>query len=299
MTLPRRKFLTQTMVLSAAVAFPGMAFGRKKFKPVRFGIVTDIHYSSKPDEGSKNYSQSLEKMRACVDKMNEEEVDFLIELGDFKDQNNPLDEKETLSFIDKIEEEFARFNGPIYHVVGNHDVDCITKTQFLDGISNEGFFDALNYYSFSEKSFHFIVLDSTFKRDGSDYERGNFDWKEAYVSQGQLKWLRRDLAGHQKKPTVVFIHHPLVSPGLGKEHYRVRNAKEVIRILEESGNVIAVFTGHYHEGMAVQRKNIFHYTLRAMVEGTFPEGNSFAIVEIDEMMRIMVKGFHRAEEYPK
>ena len=292
--MERRKFIETTAFAIGGVGLPGITMAKKKIKPIRFGIVTDIHFAETPDNTALNryYYQSLEKLTECTDLMNEEKVDFLIELGDLKDQGSPPQEVETLRFLETIEKTFKRFKGSRYHVLGNHDHDSISKLQFLENISNDGFFNALNYYSFTRNSIHFIVLDANYDSSGQEYDHGNFDWTDAYIPEDQIKWLKKDLRLH-KKPTIVFIHHQLDSPAIEDKRHCPRNADEVRKILEESGNVSVVFQGHYHKGSVNRINNICYYTLKALVEGSGPENNNYAIVEIGEDYRVRIKGFRK------
>jgi alkaline phosphatase len=77
---------------------------------VTFGIVTDIHFAEIPRSGTRTYSQSLDKLKECIDTMNTYKVDFLIELGDFKDKSQPEDEQKTLGFLKQVEEVYSQFN---------------------------------------------------------------------------------------------------------------------------------------------------------------------------------------------
>jgi len=123
MKINRRKFAVVIVTLIGGIPFSSVSLGKGRFKPIRFGIVSDVHYADRvvPDNSSRYYNESLDKMSECVDLMNKQGVDFLIELGDFKDQGDPPEEAETLTFLDSIEKEYRRLNGPRYHVLGNHD----------------------------------------------------------------------------------------------------------------------------------------------------------------------------------
>ena len=292
----RRKFVETTAFAIGGITLPGMAMAMSKFKPIKFGILTDIHYAVAPDNPELNryYRQSLEKVSECVALMKDQKADFLIELGDLKDQGNPPNEIETLQYLNTIEKELMRFKGPIYHVLGNHDHDSISKLQFLKAIANDGFFNALNYYSFTRNSFHFIVLDANYNYLSEEYDHGNFDWTEAHIPNDQLKWLKNDLKLH-KKPTIVFVHHQLDSPKVADKRHCPDNADQVRQILEDSGRVVAVFQGHYHKGGLNKINNIFYYTLKAVVEGSGPENNNYAIVEIGDDSIIRIKGYQKTK----
>jgi len=73
------------------------ARSKRDRKAVRLRIVSDSHYADVPPRGKRYYRESLRKMHECVGVMNREEVDFLVELGDLKDQDKPPDEDKTLS----------------------------------------------------------------------------------------------------------------------------------------------------------------------------------------------------------
>jgi predicted phosphodiesterase len=258
-------------------------------RTVRFGIVADCHYADAEAVGARFYRESLDKLSECVVRINSKKVDFLIELGDFKDQNTPPVENKTLLYLQKIEEVFQQFNGPTYHVLGNHDMDSISKQQFLTHVTNTGIDTSSKYYSFDFKDLHFIVLDANYKTDGVGYNHGNFDWTDSNIPQNELDWLRQDLA-LTSSPAIIFIHQLL--DGIGTVF--VKNAVETRSILEKSGKVLAVFQGHHHEGRYSNIQGIHYYTLKAMVEGAGKNNNSYAIVEVRPNLNIVVTGYRKA-----
>jgi len=221
--------------------------------------------------------------------MNEQSVDFLIELGDLKDQGDPPVEKQTLEFLARIEGEFTKFEGPRYHVLGNHDMDSISKGQFLAGIKNTGISAERSYYSFNKNGVHFVVLDANYRADGSDYDHGNFKWTDANVPQAQLEWLKQDLADAEG-PAIVFVHQRLDGEG----DVFVTNGEQVRSVLEASGKVLAVFQGHHHEGAINRVNGIHYYTLKAMVEGSRKSDNAYAIAELGTQGDITVTGYRKA-----
>lgn len=135
--LNRREFI---LASAGCAAFAqGCALGRREdVELVRFGMVSDLHYARIPcpEESDRYYDQGVVKLHECVETMNERQVDFLIELGDFKDEC-PTKEG-TLACLDEIEAEFSRFKGPRYHVLGNHENDCLTKEAVLTGHQHWG-----------------------------------------------------------------------------------------------------------------------------------------------------------------
>ena len=197
----------------------------------------------------------------------------------------------TLGYLDEIESIFKSFNGPSYHVLGNHDMDCITKEEFLAHTTNEGRTSGRAHYSFAIKGFRCIVLDANFNPDGEPYSRGNFDWKSATIPASQLEWLDEELAKHHKQPTLIFIHQMLDSFSTVSHNLCVDNADEVRAILERHKQVRAVFQGHHHPGHYSRHKGIDYITFNGMIEKSFPQHNSYAIVEITPEGDILVEGF--------
>lgn len=261
-----------------------------------FGMVADLHYAERPslpdEPGWRCYNDAPLKLRACIDEMNARKVDFLIELGDFKDMM-PTKEA-TLKCLDDIEKAIARFNGPRYHVLGNHETDCITKSEFLAHISNAGQKKPLAHYSFSVGKVTFIVLDANYTSKMEDYSPGNFDFRDSNVPPDQVEWLKGVLAS-APGPVIVFAHE-LIDPAC-PDVFRIKNAAELRAIFEKSGKVRAVFTGHHHVGHSANHNGIFYYTLRAMAQDAYPENNSFAEVTLYDSGRIVVNGFVKAASY--
>jgi len=253
--------------------------------------VTDVHYADIEPRGSRPYRESLAKLRECVSALDREHPDFLIELGDFKDQDDKPDPAKTLGYLRRIESVFARFAGPRYHVLGNHDVDSLSKAEFLANAPNPGVPAEWSYYRFDVRGVRFLVLDADFKADGEPYGRGNFAWSDCNIPLAEMDWLRSELTA-SPSPVVVFIHQQLDGQG----DYYVRNAAAVRAILEGSRKVLAVLQGHRHEGAISRFKGIPYYTFKGLIEGSGPERNSYALVEVDPRSgTIAIRGFRQAE----
>lgn len=292
--ITRRVFLKSTAASLAGLAvLPSSCIPTSpsdaRLRRARFGMVTDCHYADADTVGTRFYRESIGKLAECVELMNAEKVDFLIELGDLKDQNNPPVESKTLSYLQDVEAVFRQFNGATYHVLGNHDIDSISKAQFLSRVVNTNIDSARSYYSFELKGLRYVALDANYRADGADYDHGNFDWTDANVPSHELDWLKHKLATAQGR-VIVFIHQLL--DGSGSVY--VNNAADVRQILQASGKVLAVFQGHHHSGSYSNMAGIHYYTLRAMVEGAGPENSSYAIAEVHPDGSITITGYRKA-----
>lgn len=271
-----------------------------KKKKVRFGVITDLHYAGKEPRGTRYFNQSIEKLQMALDEFRKADLDFIIELGDFKDQDDDPRRETTLAYLDQVEEVYQSYPGPVYHVLGNHDMDSISKAEFLSHISNHGQAGQKPYYSFINQGIKFIVLDACNNEDGSDYDSGNFDWQKAYITPPQKEWLEGELTGHSH-PVIVFIHQMLDSFSEISPSLCVANAKEIVSVLEQNGNVLAVFQGHHHPGHYSFRNGIHYWTMPGAIEQSLPENNSFAIVDIDQERNIYIDGYYNCKdrELPK
>jgi predicted MPP superfamily phosphohydrolase len=288
--ITRRDFLKASVLAGfSAASLPGCSKIISPGTKARFGIVTDSHYADTDTRDNRFYRESAEKLTECIELMNRQKVDFLVELGDFKDQDDPAVEERTISHLRAIERVFRRFQGPKYHVIGNHDIDSISKEQFLEYITNTNIRAGSAYYSFNSRGVHYVILDANYREDETAYDHGNFTWTDTHIPNVQLEWLRRDLAA-ASLPVILFIHQLLDGEG----GLYVDNAREVRSILQASGKVLAVFQGHKHVGDYNIIDRIHYYTLKAMVDGSGPENNSYATVEVLGDNDIIVTGYRKA-----
>ena len=282
----RRLLLVAAFLLLAALATPSA-----QAPPlVRFGVVTDIHFADIDPSGARTYRESDAKLAECVQVMNAKGMTFLVELGDFKDQDKTPDEPRTLTYLQKIESVFAGFKGPRYHVIGNHDTDSLSKAQYLAAAPNTGIVPNATRYTFVSGGVRFVVLDASHKSDGGDYDHGNFDWSDSNIDAPQLDWLGKTLAA-SSEPVVVFVHQQLDGSGA----YYVKNAAQARAVLEKSGKVIAVLQGHRHEGGFSTINGIPYFTFRGLIEGAGPWNSAYSIVEVMPDLEVRVLGYRRAE----
>ncbi|WP_102408118.1 metallophosphoesterase [Parabacteroides bouchesdurhonensis] len=292
--MDRRTFLKKSCGGMVVLSCPGLNMTEKN-KKIRFGLITDLHFARKEKWETRYYEQSKQKLQDAITVFNDEKVDFLIELGDLKDQGTPPDKVQTLSFLDEIENTLQTFNGPVYHVLGNHDMDSISKQDYLAHTRNWNDTKGKTYYSFVRDKFKFIVLDGNFNEDSSDYNCGNFQWTKAMIPDDQKMWLQKELE-NSKYPVIIFVHQLLDAfSGISRD-VCILNADEIVQILERSKNVIAVFQGHHHYGHYSFKDGIHYFTMKGMIEGSLPENNSFAVVEIDEDANIYLDGYFKCED---
>ena len=293
--IDRRGFL----VAGAAGLLSGrrlFAAGTPSGEPVvRFAMVTDLHYADiDPDPaplgvvGRRFYRESLRKLNEAVAVFNARRPDFAIELGDFKDLTRGR--AETIAHLEAIEAAFAKFNGPRYHVAGNHDFDCLTPEDFFPRLPNDGRPSATGYYSFVRGGVTFIVLNACFDSSMKAYSCNN-PWNDANVPPEEMAWFERELSA-AKGNVFVFCHQRLEDSA--ERQHIVKNAAAVRALMERSGKVKGVITGHQHRGGANVVNGIPYYSLRALVCDSGEGNNSFAEAAVYADGSFTVTGWRNA-----
>jgi hypothetical protein len=279
--VPRRSY---AMILFALLASLGSMLGVQSegLEVVRFGLIADVHAhdTDSPLEG-KWMTHTEERLTAFTNAMNAWGSDFVIELGDFvngwvvlgADPGDPARIPDVLAWADGL---YATFEGPRYHVIGNHDVYNLDKDQYKATLGVDS-----TFYSFDVGAFHFVVLDVQFAEDGTDLAH-TYTGVGGFVPAAELDWLRGDLAGSDA-PTIVCVHQMLDQYIEEWGRALVLNQPEIQAVLAEDGDVIAVFQGHDHDNAYHLINGIHYVTFEALVDqGTPP---SWASITLDPSAR--------------
>jgi len=252
---------------------------------LRMGLVTDMHYADKAPAGSRYYRETLAKLSEAAERFGKLKPDFVVELGDFIDAADSVEVEK--GYLKRIHKDFAALPGKKHYVLGNHCVHTLTKDEFLEGVGQKK-----SFYSFDVSGFHFVILDSCFRSDGKPYGRKNFRWTDPNIPGQEVEWLKADLKS-AKGRTIVFAHQRLdVS-----DHYGVKNAAQVRKVLEDSGKVLAVFQGHSHKNDYKEISGIHYCVLVAMVEGSGEQNNGYSTMDVFEGGAIRISGFRQQKKY--
>ena len=219
MKIDRRSFLKTVSLCSCAYLFQPLAFGSNdQQNMLRFGLIADVHQDIMHD--------SPQRITAFAAAMDEAKADFICQLGDFC---IPLERNRDFFKC------WEQFEGPRYHVLGNHDMDeGFTQDQAVAYYKMPG-----KHYAFDAKGVHFIVLND-------NEPGGKSEGYKRYISKEQLSWLSEILQQTQL-PTIVFSHQALDAAS------EIENCAEVRKTLEQAENkagqkkVVACFCGHHHD----------------------------------------------------
>lgn len=254
---------------------------------MKFTIISDIHIGplGYSDERvlRKLTNHSEELLSEFVQRMNKEiHPQFVVQLGDVIEDDNPENDKTNFK---KAIDGLSKLQCPVYNVVGNHDLVSQTEDDLLELFGRKKL-----YGSSDEGSYHLIFL---FSDDRDDIL--------PIISDEQREWLEADLK-KTEKPTIVFIHHSLADQDLTGNFWfeglpdrcLVGNRKEIRKILEESGKVVAVVNGHLHWNKMDVHNGIPYFNVQSLVEDVHGDGvpsSSYTIVNInDELITVDVVG---------
>lgn len=256
------------------------------------GLLADAHYADTNYAG-RHCTDSLAKLADCVAAFNERGLSLAVDLGDGVDivtQRKPA--AECMADMTKV---FSQFAGRRHMVIGNHDVDCLTKAELIALAGCEG---TQPYYSFDEAGLHFVVLDTNNYAGGADFrpDRMPDDWSDAWLGRPQLAWLADDLAAAGETPTIIFAHAAIDHHEVDghRDPHCVIDSPAAREMFARAGNVRAVFQGHYHPGRSCVQDGIPYITLPAMCEGPYSE-NAYAIATFHADGTITIEGHGRQE----
>ena len=232
--ISRRRFLGHTLGAAGALTLPLPALARSAAKGnLRVGIISDIHQDVMHD--------GLLRLGAFLDAMREAKPDLIVQLGDFCKPNAA-----NKPFLDL----WNTWDGPRYHVIGNHDMDGgFKREQTVAWYGMPG-----RYYAVDQGGVRFIVL------DGNDPggTRGGYN---RFIAADQKAWLDHELAT-TKLPVVVLIHQPLDLPGGVVNQGEIRALLEQDRGPDHAG-VAAVFGGHCHQDCVNRIGGIAHVQINS------------------------------------
>lgn len=275
-----------------------------------FGVVADCQYADRDDATAissdrrhihdNRYRLSPDKMKEAIEFFNQNQLEFVVHLGDFVDSNI---REYAPPLLDIVSESRA----PFWHVLGNHEyhkANC-TEKEILTIYGLEK-----SYYAQSVKSHKFIVLDTNelgvikhSDKDSREWQEGN-QYLQTFVNKGalnaypwnggvgaeQMSWLKKEIEmAHQAGERVIlFAHHP-VYPHDGAN---ALNDDEILGIIDESSGIVAYINGHNHFGAVGVRSEVPYVTIPAMLED---EKNAYAICNVyDDTLEFI--GYGKAQD---
>jgi len=251
-------------------------------KPIlTFAVIADVHIQDRK-ENQRNLIRTLRDINQHI------RPDLLLDVGDYG--GGGWSDRDAMLQYKTIMDEHAGV--PYYPVQGNHDIGNDPRAWC------SVFGRKSTQYSFDHKGAHFVAF--------------GVDWPVLWAgtaSSDALAWLDRDLAAHKHMRTFVFLHpnlvgfpaDPLVLPRGGCTS-TCSNAPEVLEVLDQHPNVVAVFSGHIHKNCLLVRGDVLHastsslnanYPLTYKVVRVYPdrlELRGHQVSDEDLLRRRFIKG---------
>ncbi|KAG6584112.1 Manganese-dependent ADP-ribose/CDP-alcohol diphosphatase, partial [Cucurbita argyrosperma subsp. sororia] len=281
-----------------------------------FGVISDVQYADIPDGRSflgtpRYYRHSIHVLNRAVQNWNNhQKLKFVLSFGDIVDGFCPKDQ--SLSSVKKVVSEFDKFNGLVYHMIGNHCLYNLPRKELLPLLKISKLDGGLAYYDFSPTpNFRFVVLDGydisvigwpqdhpnsmealqilSQRNPNADKNSpsGLIGLERRYlmfnggVGKEQLKWLDGVLqeATHLKQKVIVCSHLPL-DPGATSFEALLWNYDEVMNLIHNYNCVKVCLAGHDHKGgYTIDSHGIHHRVLEAALECP-PGSDAFGHIDV-------------------
>eukprot|EP01060_Flectonema_neradi_P012750 TRINITY_DN19518_c0_g1_i1.p1 TRINITY_DN19518_c0_g1~~TRINITY_DN19518_c0_g1_i1.p1 ORF type:complete len:312 (+),score=61.35 TRINITY_DN19518_c0_g1_i1:62-997(+) len=259
------------------VAATGMSIGINgdDKRPVRVIAFSDTHYEST----SREYV--IDAVRDLIEGISSTtslQPTALFILGDTKDEGKGQTKSQVHNNLKTITSEINTTWGvsstkPIFWVLGNHDVDRLTKQEWAETVSTP---DQRTYYRKDISSWlSIVVIDSGYYNESSPWSclscsGVHVGWNATLVPSPQLKWLRTTLLAikNERRKAVVLSHARIDIPHNDWEGNRTVLNAAAVRSTFPDKTVPLVITGHDHKANHSPTfiSGTLHYTLPAVVE---------------------------------
>lgn len=253
----------------------------------RIGVIADIHCG--PDRDSLPGSRSPVLLQRFADSIRELRPACIVDLGDRIISVAAGQDRVRESYVRR---RLADIGIPVYYVLGNTDVEHLTKDEALAAVGKRHGAEVVDL-----DVLRLILLDTA---DPA------VDGVGGAVGAAQLEWLRAALA-ESRTPCLVFGHHPLDEPVLEGHRYfadrqglaAVQNRADVRAALQEKATVWAVFAGHLHRTRTARIETIPYVTMGSLIETAYTGGEpagTYALVTVSpSAVDVAVRGAEAAQ----
>lgn len=249
----------------------------------QFGAVTDVQYCDCKSAGARQYRLAPQKLAACVRAFNQEDLAFVVHLGDFID-------RDAKSFT-KIAPIYQGLKADAYHVLGNHDFSVKPEEKSKVRARMKV---GKGYYDFAVKDWRLIAIDGndlslyanapgskTYATSKAMYDalrkKGaqNAQTWNGGVGRAQMKWLAAKLQDAQAagENVILFAHFPVYPAN----PHNLWNDADILALIDRYACVKAYLNGHNHAGHYGERNGVHYLTLKGMVN---TDRTAYAIVRV-------------------
>lgn len=192
--------------------------------------ITDCHLMEK---SSILYRERpvFEQLRKIIADAVNKKPDVLLLTGD-------LAQQETQSAYQQLTELLKNWTIPIYWIPGNHDDLSLMQTVFANTFKSKKYFILGKW--------QIILLSSKLP----------YDTGAGSLNVEQLDFLQQRLNREPNKFALVVLHHHVLPITGLMDKYPLKNAKELLKVLENYPNIKLVISGHVHQEFDQTYKDI-------------------------------------------
>jgi 3',5'-cyclic AMP phosphodiesterase CpdA len=246
---------------------------------LKAAIISDIHLLE------ENREEALEKLEETVERIQDKDPDLVIVLGDMiggavTTGKEAPEEAEGIEELREIRNRIENIEAETMYLLGNHEQD-IDKKEFTEVFGQD------TYGVEQVEGENFIYLDSS---------APELSGSRGQVSREQLEFLDEKL--EELEDAFLVVHHPIhfrdLSHSVFWDVYPERafcgNKKEINNVLQQHGNVKAVFNSHIHDLDLTEFKALNHFTNPPFISESREEGFNqyFTVAEFREEAEIEV-----------
>ncbi|CAL0330113.1 unnamed protein product [Lupinus luteus] len=259
----------------------GSVNGHGKQPLFSFGMISDVQYADILDGRSflgvpRYYRHSiLVLQRAVKEWNNHQKHKFVINFGDIVDGYCPKDE--SLNTVKKIVNEFEMFNGHVHHLIGNHCLYNLPRSELLPLFKIKSL-QGHAYYDFSPvPEYRFVVLDG--------YDNSAIGWPRDHPRTLEaLKFLREKNPNEDKNNPTGLVglerRYLMFNGGASSKEALLWNYEEVMNLIHKFNCVKVCISGHDHKGgYYIDSHGVHHRVLEAALECP-PGTNAFGYADV-------------------
>ena len=199
------------------------------------GQISDLHIKT---DGKKSYRvvDTEQSLRRCVAQLNKlrQRPDALVITGDLVDFGKPSE----YAFLRQL---LAPLTMPYYLLPGNHDERHALREAFPDHAYLQQGGERIEYV-IEEHPLRIVALDTVIPRASG-----------GALASASLRWLDDVLAAQPERPTVIVMHHPPFTTGIGHmDDIGLADPLALEQVVRRHPQVERVLCGHLHR--AIQRR---------------------------------------------
>jgi serine/threonine-protein phosphatase CPPED1 len=219
--------------------------------------------------GNDDFEVDAEQFRRAIVEANTRKPAFVVVCGDLINEVMSSDQKDEFKRIAAMLDPAI----PMKLVAGNHDVGNAPTATTLAWYREQF---GPDWYAFDHGPDHFIVLDSSLIKDGSD--------APASEVSAQKAWLEAELTSHESSARYLFVlqHHAwfLEQRDESDDYFNMGDARGEYLPLLEGHHVRAVFAGHYHRNAYATAMGIEHITTSSVGKPSGDGESGFRMITV-------------------